>query len=332
MLHNSEICQRFFFGMGIEWVLCLLQFFDPKIENYGSQKNGNGILNTTENSNKGSNSNLNDGNGDLDISVDNNGIAWYQQQCRVGCAVLAVKALSGSLEIINQKHQKLIALKTNVIISLAFWVARRGPLLLVEACLVLLSCILKNNSEVANLICDMMVEVTIAVSGKTHPTGVETPSVYFGYKPFPMDERRFISIPSLLAERYVYCSNAWTGLPATKSHTSSSSLSSSSTSSQIFQNKYDNSSMPSSIPSSLPSTPSTTSSFSLSVECLKVLELYFQADTTNCDMMIQYILAPPPPTGDHDDQGSGSTTPLESIRYVLSKYSLIYLETILIFV
>ena len=261
MLQKSEICQRFFFGMGVQWVLTLLQFFSPLVENLEPKST---------------------------LGSEGGG-AWFENVTRVGCAVLALKALCGALEVVNKKHQSLVAVKTDVVCSATFWVARKGPDSLVQAALLLMSCILESNCEVASQVADMVVEVSPPVSGRTHPLGIEMPAVYFGWRPLPSDDRRLITVPALLAERYVYSSTVWSpSLPT-------SSLS------------------PSLSPSSILCTQDGDSG-SLSLQCLHVLETLLRADGTTCDLMIQYILAPPPPSG--DDQGNQTQAALESMRYV----------------
>ena len=268
--------------MGVDWILKLHSFFDPKI-----------IENLV----------VNDG-----ITSDNNenndDIGWYNEQNRINCAILSIRSLCGALEIINSKHQKLIALKTDVIISIAFWIARKGPDQLVLFSLTLLSYIVDKNPDVACQVADMMVEVTTPRSGKTHPKGIETPSVHYGWRPLPSDDRRFITVPALLAERYIFSSTAW-NVP---SSTSSTAISSSNAMNVIGinTNKNNNDAVKDDI-----STPD-----GLSVRCMHVLETLLQADSTTCDLMIQYILAPPPPSAsdDNDNFNSGDMTSLESMK------------------
>lgn len=263
ILIGSEICQRFFFGMGKEWVLNLHQFFDPSLVENLKLKN---LFDA-------------DGAGES---------AWFEQPTRVGCAALALKSLAGALEVVNQKHQKLVALQTSVVPSAAFWIARKGPSELLEAALLLLVRVVQDNSEVASRVAEMMVEVSPNESGKTYPSGVEIPAVYFGWRPLPSDDRRFVTIPALLAERYIFSSTAWdvSTSPASPFDSNAS-------------NGDGN---------------SVTKKDELSVRCLHVLETLLRADPTTCDMMIQYILAPPPPSAWDEDMARGEAAALESIR------------------
>ena len=254
MLQKSEICQRFFFGMGKEWILNLMRFFSPSIIESITVQNTLGY-------------------GESEGDIEG---AWFDEPIRVGCAALALLAIADALEVVNPKHQKLVALQTGVVPSAAFWLARKGPDELAHAALLLLTRVMESNSEVASQLADMVVDVGPAVHGRTHPLGYDLPSLTFGWRPLPSDERRCITLPALLAERYIYSSCSW------RSSTSTSTS-----------------------PTDI-NTPD-----GLSVRCLDVLETLLRADSSTCDLMVQYILAPPPPSGDDDGPGA-----LESMRYV----------------
>ena len=270
MLQKSEICQRFFFGMGKEWIFNLTDFFKTELETYVSVRNS---LNYDA---LGSDSR--NGTGDSDGDRDGDGDGWFYDTCRVHCAVLALQAIAGALETTNQKHQKLVAMQTNVAPSAAFWIARKGPSELVDAALLLLTYLVQDNADVAAHVAESMIEINPNISGKSYPKGVEVPAVYFGWRPLPSDDRRFITIPALLAERYIFSSASWN------------------------------------VPSSSSSTAINSSPDCLSVQCLNVLETLLKAGPTTCDIMVQYVLAPPPPSG--DDDGQGGITALEAMRYV----------------
>lgn len=255
MLQKSEICQRFFFGMGKEWILNLMRFFSPSIVESITVQNTLGY-------------------GESEGDTEG---AWFDEPIRVGCAALALLAIADALEVVNPKHQKLVALQTGVVPAAAFWLARKGPDELAHAALLLLTRVVESNSEVASQLADMMVDVSPAVHGRTHPLGLDLPLLTFGWRPLPSDERRCITLPALLAERYIYSSSSWR--PTTSATTSLTDI---------------------------------NSPDGLSVRCLDVLESFLRADSSTCDLMVQYILAPPPPSGDDDGPGA-----LESMRYVL---------------
>jgi hypothetical protein len=263
ILSGSEICQRFFFGMGTEYVLNLHQFFDPSlVEN---MKVNNALENMDQDS-------LGEG-------------AWFEQPTRVGCAALALKSIAAALEVVNPKHQKLVAIQTGVVPSAAFWLARKGPDELVDAALLLLTRVVESNSDVSAQVADMMVEIGPPVRGRTYPQGTEVPAVYFGWRPLPTDDRRFVTVPALLAERYIFSSSAW-GPPTL--------------STPVLEGEG--------------TDTGVKGRDGLSVRCLHVLETLLRADPTTCDLLIQYILAPPPPSARDEDLARGESAALESIR------------------
>lgn len=245
--------------MGKEWVLNLHQFFDPlQVENV---KLDNSLNQNSEDFEEG---------------------AWFENPVRVGCATLALKAIAGALEVVNAKHQKVVACQTGAVSSAAFWVARKGPDELLEAALQLLARLVESNSEVAAHVADIMVEVSPSISGRSYPLGGEVPAIYFGWRPLPTDDRRFITVPALLSERYIFTSTAWTA--------------------------------PSAMQSDGGVVRAITVKDGLSLQCLHVLETLLRADPTTCDMLIQYILAPPPPSARDEDLARGEAAALETIR------------------
>ena len=262
MLQKSEICQRFFFGMGKEWVVHLTQFFSSEIlENIRNTDSSGGF--------DGDRNNDREGGGE---GVGLGGGPWFLDSTRVQCAYLALHALAGALLEVNPKHQLLVALQTNVIPSASSWIARKGPDRLVDAALEILLRVVANNAEVASNIADMILEISPSVNGVTHPFGEGDLGLQFAWQPVHSHGRKLISIPALLAERYIFPSTAW---------------------------------RESALPLSLPSPTDITSPGVLSVRCLNVLEALLRADSSTCDLMVQFILAPPPPTEDGDGDGQG---------------------------
>ena len=144
---------------------------------------------------------------------------------------------------------------------------------MVDAVLNILLRVVANNAEVAANIADMILEITPSVAGLNHPFGDGDLGLQFGWQPVQSIGKKLISIPALLAERYIFSSTAWRASSA--------------------------------VPLSLPSTTDITSPGVLSVRCLNVLEALLRADSSTCDLMVQYILAPPPPTEDGDGDGQG---------------------------
>ena len=78
----------------------------------------------------------------------------------------------------------------------------------------------------------------------------------YGWKPLPQDEHRCITIPSLLAEQYIFQLTLW--------------------GSRFQQNQGDVE--------------------NVSTTCLSLLDAMFSIDASYGCLLLQYVLAPPPPT------------------------------------
>jgi hypothetical protein len=248
ILNDSETCQRLFFGMGTDWILRLADYFDPLLLENLNQTNG-----TFDGS-------------DSDISAN---LIWFEQPIRLACAILALTSLHSSLSTKNSKHQMQIATATSVVVpAAAFWIARRGPTEMVNAGLTLLNRVVENNPEIGSKLSNAFVKVTPAQAGKNFPIGLELPLLNFGWKPLPSDDRKFISILALLAERYIFPVDTWT--PTTTNSTTIKSK---------LVSDFD----------------CGNSAEAFSIACLKVFERILNVNSTTSDLIIQYILAPPPP-------------------------------------
>ena len=261
--------------MGSEWILKLADFFDPN------------FLETIDSTSSG----LNDYNSDDEDNNRNMNIYWYQDIQRLTCAILSLLTIYHSLSIINKKHQDLLIANNSIIINSAiFWLARCGPSELISITLSLLCRLVEGgNSNVGNYLSNTFLKISPAVPRKNYPTDIDLPTLHFGWKPLPNDENKFISLLSLLAERYIFPVNAWdpeegrvfgnnlqveclitTTTTTTNSGSSSSNGSGSSNGEHIGTG-------------------------SLSHYSLIVLEKILTSDTSISDLIIQYILAPPPP-------------------------------------
>jgi chromosome segregation ATPase len=262
ILSDSETCQRLFYAMGTDWILRLADFFDPSLLESIDRALATGLEGDSSDE-------------EGRASSRGAGACWFDEPARLACAVLALTALYHSLSTPNKKHQTLLATATSVVVpSAAFWLARRGPSELVNAGMSLLCRLVEGgNAEVGNLLSIAYIKVPPAVPRKNFPSDVEPPSLTFGWKPLPGDERKFISLLSLLAERYIFPADAWD--PASGAV--------------------------------LPNAPALKLAFDLQPRAqsgpgvdlasaaLAVLERILAVDTSISDLIVQYILAPPPP-------------------------------------
>ena len=287
ILHDSETCQRLFFGMGMGWTLKLSEFFDPVllessalfIKNIGEDSDGEAASFSNETSSS----------------------LWFDQSTRLSSAILAINAINNSLSTLNRKHQGLIMDSANsVISSSAFWIARKGPVELVNAALSLLYRIANENPRLSGQLADFVVKVSPARQGQQIPFGVDVPVLHFGWK---VGDKQLISIASLLAERYIYCSGSgcWDSAAA------------------------------SAIKDSL-NVDFDVLSILLSGEtdcfangCLYVLEKVLSTDSSASDLLVQFALAPPPPPAlmDGDDFGNSDEEALQPLGTVTCMLNLV---------
>eukprot|EP01041_Mallomonas_annulata_P003424 gene3424-6795_t len=264
ILHNSETCQRLFYGMDGGWHLRLLEFFDPNtLENLQPGNLSAFGLEDEEDSN----------NGDMDVS-------WFLQKSRLNCAIMAIKALADSQTIPNEKHQNIVAGNNSIAIitAAAFWIARLGPIEITNFALLLLENVVRGNAAVSANVSSTMIRISPPKRGKDIPDQIEV-SLSFGWKPLTTDERRFITVPTLLADRYVFGGQAWSALTTTSTSTTNEVL-------DVDGGGSGGGGIPQG--------------------CLRVLDAILAADSTTSGLVMQHILAPPPPSPEDEISGSGS--------------------------
>ena len=262
ILTESETCQRLFYGMGGEWVMNLSDFFDPTLLESIKLE-----------------SSLDDSK--LDNGEDGSSGCWFQHPTRMDCAILALDSIAKSLHIPNPKHQNLVGISISTLLpSAAFWIGRQGPAEIIDISLELLSNVISNNAFIAQHLYNATVRFSAPERGVSIPIDVREPSLAFGWRPLPSDERRIISVPALLAERYIYSSAAWPAASPPSSSLSSSSLRSSGS-------EYNSSAVD-----------------GLSRGCLLVFEKVLIADPSISYLIIQQILAPIPLDEEESEEGS----------------------------
>ncbi len=196
-------------------------------------------------------------------------IAWFEQPNRLKCALLALMALVNSLgDAPPAKHQHIIAkeISGGVINAAAHWCALNGPKELLPMCLNLIRLVLKNNSDVLRIISENQIILSGIKKGSSIPSGVDLPLLLFGARTGGRAEKQVILLLPLLVERYVLADgvNCWSAAQ----------------------------------PEDGPST-----SVNLSDQYLRAIDEYLSVDETATGMILQYILAPPPPSPDDDAFG-----------------------------
>lgn len=309
ILTDSETCQRLFFAMGSDWILRLADFFDPLLLESLEKRNNNMIDYDSgdDGSNRFQTAHNNSNN-------SNNNECWFDDSTRLHCAILALSSLYSALSTVNASHQRQMAKSTSVVIpSAIFWIARRGPAELVNVSLSLLNRLVEGgNAEIGHYLSNSLIKVSPAIPGKNLPLGVDVPSLRFSWKPLPNDDRRFIAVLSLLAERYIYPATTTGSWNPTQGPVLST------TATIALQLQYDvldtlsgvsscnNNDGTGSADSNHTVAMTGVASNSFATACLSVFENILASDTTISDLIIQYILAPPPPPVVDMSSGRGS--------------------------
>lgn len=268
ILSDSETCQRLFFAMGgADWILRFADFFNPHLlENI---KSSSPLVDADDDDGGG---------GERASRHAAAGVeCWFDDPNRLASAVLALNALYSSLSTPNVKHQRQVATSSSTLLSSAcHWIARRGPADLVFASLTLLNAlVIGGNSDIGLMLSTVSIKVTPAQPRKTIPADIDLPTLLFSWRPVPSDERRFIPVLSLLAERYLYPQEAWSA-PSLLHH---------------LQGKVDTyrdflRAM---------NCPDDQPTMTLGQSCLLVFESILSVNSTIGDLIVQYVLAPPPP-------------------------------------
>lgn len=250
ILDDSEICQRLFYSMGASWRHTLVGFFDP------------------EQLEKRTKSFLED--------EDEPAVSWFDQPTRHTCAVLAMTALINSLGALHpEKHQFILAKEFEgvIVTSAMFWCARNGPVDLIPLALTLLKAIIVGNPETLECVKAAYLIVKPPKKGLHVPHNYETAPLTFGNKLPGSEDRVAISIPSLLAERYLMNDSAllW-----------SNTMREQDTHTPIYGVNY-------------------------APNYLEALDVFLSVDPTSAGMILQHVLAPMPPSPDDDAFGDIDT-------------------------
>jgi hypothetical protein len=187
---------------------------------------------------------------------------WYEQQIRIQCAVLALTALRESLgPDAPQKHQVALAKDSQGAIATAatFWCGRNGPRELIECVLPLMINMFKGNKQVVQILSRLVVAVHNARRGVHVPSSISPAPLVFGWS---SDEKQFSTILGLFTERYIF------GDINAPSWSAESSVAADS-------------------PDSL-----------LALQYLFAVDAYLGVDEMSAGLILQYVLAPPPPSPD----------------------------------
>ena len=159
--------------MGTEWILQVSEFFNP-----------------------------------LALESSDSDAPWFQDHNKVKCAYFSIEILVSALDIINPKHQNILALTVHTVTPMVcHWLIRQGPLCLVESSFRFLTNLIEGNVNVTNHILNFNHTFTGFKKGKNIPNDFQ------GWRYSSIisadDDRKCINLPLILMESFVYSYKPW---------------------------------------------------------------------------------------------------------------------------
>ena len=248
VLSNSETCQRLFYDVGGGWHFKLIDFFSPDL-----------LESQTDNQVRG-----------LEINeAGSTRLVWFEQPTRLNCAVYAVKALVASLGSSSYAASKgkdvaVSSAADEIVRACSHWIVRSGPAELLPLCFSLLEMILSVKG-LSTRIFDILLKFDESKNGVNIPPLPSLPQLHFTWSSPSAVDAMVISLPSLLADRYIFPCITWSTCEGTEK-------------------------------------PESEEYF-VALNCLDLLNATLSQNEMISGMVLQHILAPPPPDEFLDDLG-----------------------------
>lgn len=159
--------------MGTEWILQVSEFFNP-----------------------------------LALETADSDSPWFQDHNKVKCAYLAIEILVSALDIVNPKHQNILALSIHTVTPMVcHWLIRQGPYSLVESSCRFLNNLTEGNIHVATHIINLNQTFTGFKKGRNVPNDFQ--GWRYSSTISANDDRKFINLPLILMEAFVYSYKPW---------------------------------------------------------------------------------------------------------------------------
>lgn len=209
-------------------------------------------------------------------------VPWFEDRGRLVCATYAMQTLANSLDVTNMRnkeHQKVLCStdSNDFVASAAHWLIRNGPVPLLLASLNLLYRVAEGNASTTCIMLETVLQYSHGKKGKHLPElSDDAPVLMFAWKLPVEDNVRIISLPALLADRYIFPSVCWK--------------------TEGFSVKGD----------IFGDSTFIDAAESCAQGCLRIFESMLASDTPTSELIMQHILAPPPPPMDMEQIGFGS--------------------------
>jgi hypothetical protein len=196
---------------------------------------------------------------------------WCQLPARLHCAIFAVKALLASLgsagAVSTGKAAVVSSCADEILGACAHWLVRSGPRELLPHCFALVLKMLLSIDSLAARMFDILLKYEKTVRGRHTPVALSAlPVLHFNWSSTSAGDKMMISLSCLLADRYIYPCTSWTCSGGGEEQEGAE---------EHF----------------------------VAVQSLRVLNTMLQRDEMASGMVLQHILAPPPPDEFPDDTG-----------------------------
>jgi hypothetical protein len=201
---------------------------------------------------------------------------WFEQPVRLSCAIFAVKALLASFGSSSTVSKGVISVISSsadeIMTACAHWLIRCGPCELLPHCFSLMLKMVLSIDTLAARMFDILLKYDKTIPRIHTPAFVSSVShLHFNWPTSSTGEKMVISFSCLLADRYIYPFASW------KANSGGGDS----------------------------ADASQDGSF-LAYHSLRVMNTMLQRDEMASGMILQHILAPPPPDELLDDLGIGS--------------------------
>ena len=197
--------------------------------------------------------------------------AWFHNLHKVKCAVLAITVLINSLgDKPAAKHQLILAKESSgaVPIAASYWCALNGPEELLSLSLSLIRSVVYANADALSYLNGYYVKMGSLKKGISIPISSAIPTLSFGSPVTGRTDKQIISSMSLFVERYI---TGDTAIPWSAFNADGPPL------------------------------------VSMNLEYLATIDVILAADPISAGLIMQYILAPPPPAIDESGFGEIDT-------------------------
>ena len=203
---------------------------------------------------------------------------WFEQPVRLSCAIFAVKALLASFgspstaaTVSKGKVAVVSSSADEMLRACAHWLIRGGPRELLPHCFALIVKMVLSMDSLASRMFDIVLKYDRTTRGIHAPGVLSTlPHLHFNWSSSSAGDKMMISLSCLLADRYIYPSASWR-------------------TNDVGGNE-----------------DAGEEEHFVALYSLRVLNTMLQRDEMASGMVLQHILAPPPPDDISDDMGMSS--------------------------